>query len=279
MNWKILIIILSILILSACAENSSMEEIIIEAEQIEREPVENELVEDQFVDSDLVEHEWFLNKINGEPLIEGTNIILSFDGSSFSGFAGCNAYGGPVETAEEGEIKFGEIASQAEDCLEPEGVLEQEVTYLDLLIGMENYNIEKGELTLSNPVSGQSLIYTLREPLDMDPELLEDSSWILRASEDFPLIKDSKITLVFSNGEMEGFAGCRAYQGQYVADGDKIQFPMLIMLGEVCEGKDLLIQEEKFTTALELATYYQVQDGRLTLFLATGETILFERQE
>jgi heat shock protein HslJ len=279
MNWKILIIIFSILILPACAENSSMGEMNIEPEQTEREPVENELVEDQFVDSDLVNKEWFLYRLNGEPLIERTNIILSFEGSSFSGFAGCNAYGGPVETAGEGEIKFGEIASQAEDCLEPEGVLEQEITYLDLLIGMAKYNNEKGELTLSNPVSGQRLIYTLREPLDMDPELLEDSSWILQDSDDFPLIEDSKITLAFSNGNMEGFAGCRAYQGKYIADEDKIQFPMMIMLGDVCEGEDLLIQEEKFTTALELATNYQVQDDRLTLFLATGETILFERQE
>jgi heat shock protein HslJ len=50
-----------------------------------------------------------------------------------------------------------------------------------------------------------------------------------------------------------------------------------MMLGEVCDDQALLIQEGKFTTAFELATHYQVQDDQLTLFLATGETLEFER--
>ena len=76
---------------------------------------------------------------------------------------------------------------------------------------------------------------------------------------------------------MEGFGGCRDYQGEYVAEGDKIRFPMTMMLGEVCDDEDLLIQEGKFTTAFELSTHYLIVDDHLTLFLATGESVEFER--
>jgi heat shock protein HslJ len=204
---------------------------------------------------------------------------LAFDASSFSGFAGCNGYGGPVETDEPDNIKFGEMSSQAEGCIEPEGVLDQEINYLRQLMKMKIYLVEDGVLTLSNRGSGKSLVYTLREPLKMDPESLENSQWNLLTSDDFPLIEGSEITLAFSVGEMVGFAGCRDYKGEYEAEGDKIRFPMTMMLGEVCDDQALLIQEGRFTTALELSTHYQIEKDQLTLFLATGETVVFERMD
>jgi heat shock protein HslJ len=275
MSWKKLILIFSLVILSACAENSSKDEIIQNLEQIEPVPT----VGEQLVDAALANREWILATLDGEPLIHGTNIILAFDGSFFSGFAGCNAYGGQVEISEDGYIKFGEIASQTEGCIEPEGVLDQENTYLDLLLRMEKYHTDDSELTLSNSENGQILVYKLREPIEMDPAMLDNSRWNLLPSDDFPLIEGSEITLSFLNGKIGGFGGCRNYQGEYKADGDEIRFPMIMMLDEVCDYEDLLPQEEKFTTALELSIHYQVQDDQLTLFQATGETIIFEREE
>ncbi len=279
MKGKLFVVIITLILLSACAEETPVDETVLGDEQVDKELSEGEVIEDQLVDSELVDREWFLNTLDGEPLIERTNIILAFDESSFSGFAGCNGYGGPAETDEEGNITFGEMSSQAEGCIEPEGVLDQEINYLDQLLDMEKYRVENGELTLSIPESEQTLIYTLREPFEMDPQLLEDSSWKLLATDDFPLIEDSEITLSFSNGEIVGFAGCRDYRGEYEAEGDEIRFPMIMMLGEVCEEEGLLIQEGKFTTALELSIHYQVQDDQFALILATGETVIFERQE
>jgi heat shock protein HslJ len=279
MKWKLFIVIITLILLSACAEETPVDETVLGGEQVDKEISEGEVIEDQLIGSELVGREWFLNTLDGEPLIEGTNIILAFDESSFSGFAGCNGYGGPAETDEEGNITFGEMSSQAEGCIEPEGVLDQEINYLDQLLDMEKFRVENGELTLSIPGSGQTLIYTLREPFKMDPQLLEDSNWKLLATDDFPLIENSLITISFSNGEMEGFGGCRDYRGEYEAKGDEIRFPMTMMLSEVCEDEALLIQEGEFTTALELSIHYQVQDDQLTLILATGETVIFERQE
>jgi heat shock protein HslJ len=264
---------------SACVDQSTVEEANKVNEELDQELVESEIPDTQLIDSELVDREWFLNSLDGKPLIEGTNIILAFDEASFSGFAGCNGYGGPLETTEDGSIKFGEMSSQAEGCVEPEGVLDQEINYLNQLLDMKQYHVDNGILTLSIREGGQRLVYSLREPYEMDPALLDDSDWNLLPSDDFPLIEGSEITISFSNGKMEGFGGCRNYQGEYEAEGDEIRFPMTMMLDEVCDNEDLLIQEGKFTTALELSIHYRVQDDRLTLFLATGETVIFERRE
>jgi heat shock protein HslJ len=277
MNRVLIVIFFALLLFSACVDQSTIEESSNVNEEVDQELVESEIADIQLVDSELVDHEWFLNALDGESLIKGTNIILAFDDSSFSGFAGCNGYGGPLELSENGVIKFIEIASQAEGCIEPQGVLDQEINYLDQLLDMEKYRIDNGILTLSIPESGQALVYSLRDPFEMDPELLDSSQWNLLPSDDFALIDGSAITISFLGGEMEGFGGCRDYQGEYEAVGDKIRFPMTMMLSEVCDDQDLLIQEGKFTTALELSTHYQIQDDQLTLYLATGEIIVFER--
>lgn len=279
MDRNLIVIFFSILLFSACVDQSTVKEANKVNEELDQELVESEIPVIQLVDSELVDREWFLNSLDGKPLIEGTNIILAFDEASFSGFAGCNGYGGPVETGEDGSIKFGEMSSQAEGCIEPEGVLDQEINYLDQLLDMKKYHVDSGILTLSIREGGQRLVYSLREPFEMDPALLDDSDWNLLPSDDFPLIEGSEITISFSNGKMEGFGGCRNYQGEYEAEGDEIRFPMTMMVDDVCDDEELLIQEGKFTSALELSIHYRVQGDQLTLFLATGETVIFERKE
>lgn len=276
MYWKILVIFTFSILISACAQQTEENQSQLATEQIEQDLFETENLDNLTVNHDLVDSEWYLNSLDGEPLIKGTNIILAFDRSSFSGFAGCNGYGGPVETDEDGNIKFGEMSSQAEGCIEPEGVLDQEINYLNQLLTMKKYHVENGELSLSIREDEKTLVYTLREPSNVNPEILENTHWKLLASDDFPLVEGSLITISFSEGKMEGFAGCRDYQGEYEVEGDKIRFPMTMMLNEVCDDENLLIQEGKFTTAFELATHYQVQDDQLILSLATGETLIFE---
>jgi heat shock protein HslJ len=108
---------------------------------------------------------------------------------------------------------------------------------------------------------------------------LDNTQWNLVPSDGFPLIDGSTITLSFSKGEIEGYGGCRDYEGEYVADGDKIVFPVMVMTSEICDDRDLEIQESKFTTWLELSTHYQILGDQLELHLATGEWLLFDLME
>jgi heat shock protein HslJ len=240
----------------------------------------NELLEEELNDgNDLVDSEWVLTSLNGEPLLEGTNITLAFYPAEISGFAGCNGYGGPIEFHEKDEINVVEIASQAEGCMEPEGVLEQESEYLNTLWNIGEYRVDDNVLTLTNPDREQTLVYSLREKFETVPSLLENTHWNLLQSESFPLIDGSIITISFSNREIEGYGGCRDYKGEYEAEGDKIVFPVMMMLGEICDDLDLQIQESKFTTWLELSTHYRIHGDQLELNLATGEWLLFDRME
>jgi heat shock protein HslJ len=277
MNWKTLTLLITLVFMTACVDNNLPDEPIWEIGQPEQENPREIQADDHYVDNELVEGEWVLQSLEGEALIEGTNIILAFDETSFSGFGGCNGYGGPYRVNEHGEITFIEYSSQAEGCIEPEGVLDQELNYMQKLMRTKRYQVNGAILSLSIREDDKELIYYLRESFVVDPEQLNDTSWQLLKSKGFPLITDSKITISFLDGEMEGFAGCRDYRGEYRAEGDLIRFPMTMMVGEICQGEDLRIQEGKFTTALELASHYQILDDELHLFLVSGEELTFAR--
>jgi heat shock protein HslJ len=276
MYGKCLFATLALILISACNQAS---EVIGENDLTETEMVESDLEDKAVVENDLVKSEWVLTSINGEELLEGTNITLAFYPSELSGFAGCNGYGSQYEVDDSGGILIREIVSQAEGCIEPEGVLDQESDYLSQLLDVEQYVFEGSELILSNLKNEQSLVYSRREPFEMDPAMLENSEWNLVPTDSFPLIDGSEITLSFLEGAIEGFGGCRDYYGEYETEGDKIVFPMMMMTSELCDDLDIQIQEAKFTTWLELSTHYRIGEYKLELFLADGNELVFESLE
>ena len=139
------------------------------------------------------------------------------------------------------------------------------------------YEVDGAVLTLRKRENDQGLVYILREAFVVDRDQLNGSNWQLSSSEDFPLISGSQITIAFMDGEMQGFGGCRDYRGDYLVEEDQIRFPLTMMVGELCSGEDLQIQEGKFTTALELASHIQIKEGQLHLYLVTGEELIFTR--
>jgi hypothetical protein len=75
------------------------------------------------------------------------DLIFSPDGI-FSGNGGCNAYGGSYVT-DGGDISFANISATQLLCDLPEGVMEQEAVYLELLSDAEEYRItEDGKLEI-----------------------------------------------------------------------------------------------------------------------------------
>ncbi len=78
---------------------------------------------------------WELLSINGVAPIEGTNITLRFQDGRVEGSSGCNTYGGDYVLEGEGVFRVGPVAVTEMGCLNPAGVLEQEVNYLSILQG------------------------------------------------------------------------------------------------------------------------------------------------
>jgi heat shock protein HslJ len=239
--------------------------------------------EESSTSSALEGTEWVLTSLNGQSLIEGTNITLSFDEGSLSGFAGCNGYGGGPDGGEviatkDGSLTIPGLAITAQLCLSPEGVMEQEQTYVETLTSATTYRMTDDGLEISDAAGETTLVFARKEELRMDPGDLVGSAWLLRSVNGSGLIESSTITLVFRDeSKIVGVAGCRGYYGTYEASGDDVGFPMLGMIGSVEDCSEALtVQEAEYTTSLEWATDYRLDEGKLEISTAQGEVLAFE---
>ncbi|MGA8040720.1 MAG: META domain-containing protein [Acidimicrobiia bacterium] len=74
------------------------------------------------------------------PPIDGTALTLQFDGSRISGSSGCNRYSGPATFGS--SCSVGPLVTTRMMCLRPDGVMEQERHFLELLDRVDRYVIE-----------------------------------------------------------------------------------------------------------------------------------------
>lgn len=101
---------------------------------------------ESFVDGDAV-----------SSTIAGTTLTVSFEDGVITGEAGCNSFGGSYEV-DGSSLTTEEIASTLVLCEEPEGVMDQEANFLDILNNAESYEIEGGSLTITAG-DGRGLVF------------------------------------------------------------------------------------------------------------------------
>ena len=102
----------------------------------------------------LEDTRWILESY-GEPenlkaMLEGTEITAVFDRAEgrVHGSAGCNTYSGGYQISDS-KLSIPLIVSTEMGCLEPEGVMEQELQYLKALQAAESYEIRDGKLEIN----------------------------------------------------------------------------------------------------------------------------------
>jgi heat shock protein HslJ len=98
-------------------------------------------------ESSVAGTEWMLISLSGSGLIEGTEITLSFTDTSIEGSAGCNTYGGSY-TATEDSLRLSDLYWTEMGCMEPEGILDQEMAYLNALGTVDSFQQNAGRLEL-----------------------------------------------------------------------------------------------------------------------------------
>ena len=67
-----------------------------------------------------------------QPLIPGTHINAIFDGEQMTGFAGCNDYTAHY-TRTDNEFTITDVTATEKSCDSPDGVMDQETAYLEML--------------------------------------------------------------------------------------------------------------------------------------------------
>ena len=97
---------------------------------------------------------------NLKDVLTDTKITAEFVNSegTVEGSAGCNSYSGSYEVKDSQLSIPGPIAATEMYCMEPEGVMEQERQYLEILQAAKSYSVEDGELHIN--CGGQVLVYT-----------------------------------------------------------------------------------------------------------------------
>ena len=107
--------------------------------------------------ADLGDTNWRLISLEGTSPIEGSSITLSFADGRAAGSAGCNRYFGSYEV--DGKtLTLGALGSTKMACHDPQGVMNQEQRYLELLGAAERFEVRDGELRISS-AEGQELVF------------------------------------------------------------------------------------------------------------------------
>jgi heat shock protein HslJ len=106
---------------------------------------------------------WRLETIQGEPVLPGTEPTLVFEDGNAGGTTGCNSFGGPYVATGEAAIQFAEIASTQMACMDPDGVMEQEIAYLSMLQSATDYRVEGDRLELHNDLGETVLAFSRAE--------------------------------------------------------------------------------------------------------------------
>jgi heat shock protein HslJ len=101
--------------------------------------------------------EWELVSINGVEPIEGTKITLRFQDGRVQGSSGCNTYSGEYTLGDDGAFQAGPIAATEMACLEPEGAMDQESNYLQVLQGGSTITRDGDALTIEG--GGDVLVF------------------------------------------------------------------------------------------------------------------------
>jgi heat shock protein HslJ len=107
---------------------------------------------------------WQLLTLNDANPVDGNPATLTFNETAVSGNTGCNQYGGSYRvdgtaiTIGKGEDgSSGNLFSTKKLCSMPEGLMQQEQQYLQLLGASTQYTLENNTLTLSS--ENGSLVY------------------------------------------------------------------------------------------------------------------------
>lgn len=100
---------------------------------------------------------WVLISYNKSNALPGTSITLSFQDGQVRGSAGCNSYGGSYQVAED-KIEVGALAITEMACLEPEGVMDQETTFVQFMQAGERFQLQDGRLLIFR-ADGEALTF------------------------------------------------------------------------------------------------------------------------
>jgi heat shock protein HslJ len=90
---------------------------------------------------------WVLMAYRKSRPIPGTTITATFEDGQVRGSAGCNSYGGSYQVSDD-TIAVDEIAITEMACLEPEGIMEQEMMFVEFISDAQTFRFTDEQLQI-----------------------------------------------------------------------------------------------------------------------------------
>ena len=104
---------------------------------------------------------WVLMAYRKTRPIPGTTITATFEDGQVRGSAGCNSYGGSYQVSGD-TIAMSEIVFTEMACMEPEGVMDQETTFLVFLGNARTFQLVDGQLQILRS-DGEAITFVPQE--------------------------------------------------------------------------------------------------------------------
>lgn len=102
---------------------------------------------------------WLLNQYGGNDILpNGNQPSITFSGGLASGNSGCNGWQGNY-TIDGTNLTFGELTGSEIFCENPEGIMEQEDAFLQMLGDAASYELNGDQLTIFTS-SGETLVFS-----------------------------------------------------------------------------------------------------------------------
>jgi heat shock protein HslJ len=91
--------------------------------------------------------EWVLTSLDGDTPVGGATFTLAFNDGQLNGKAGCNSYFGDYDQSGN-TLSFPMIGMTEMFCMDPEGVMEQESTYVGILSRVDTFSVDGSSLRM-----------------------------------------------------------------------------------------------------------------------------------
>jgi heat shock protein HslJ len=199
------------------------------------------------------------------PIVGGSDVTLTVNGSQVGGRSACNQYGGEV-IVKDGQVQFGPMMMTEMAC--PEPVMVSEAAYHAALSKVRAAARDGDVLTLSGP--GVELEFHRVVP--PPSAALTSTEWTL----DSLILGDavSSVTGVPAtlrlevDGMLTGSTGCRPFTGRWIEQDDAVTFADITADATTCPG-DLAAEDEQVLRILGGGARAAVDGDRLTIMAGT----------
>ena len=218
---------------------------------------------------------WVLTSLRGQPFLPGTRITLEFGKQSFSGFTGCNTYGGGPDdgkyaATDDGALQLLEFAVTAVGC--PGAILAQERAYLEALTSTAAYRVSDRRLELQNTAGETVLVFVQQAECAEAPASLAGTAWRLASVDGQAPLKGAATTLGFVDDKwFVEHSGCQGYVSSYQTTGHDLSSGFSAWLGQVCQDAG-----DQGVTTLASPAYYCLTQGRLQITMGAGPAFVYE---